>query len=552
MFYSIWLSNANTYRHFTEELGHPPDLDSFQDLSRYDDILLRFRRANPKQKIYGGHSQNVPPVTIFGFSKLTALNHLRLLRVMTDVNLGQRLVDCEYLEDAATTLKTIPTMGPYIGLCALLNLSQCDLFSWKEGGWASAGPGTVNTLKYIFGDGMSDYGQNFDLQVAGMQWIRNNQDLYWDKLGIAKEDQPQCPVGASNFKWDIHGYAAPVSKGGKALRVLDIENGACHFKRYRDRRAAGRIVWPSDRQDVPHQEFSLKADDDGDASDSDAEAYGTPVGDADADMDSERHRSDNTAIKAEDGELDAAELSRRLLSSSPSSNSESKSSSSASPSTSGTDQSLALASTSSNSSTASSPLTSRASTPDYRDPGTYEVEKIVDKKNNLFRIRWKGWAPEWDEWFTERDLADCPDILDEYDEFQYTVKAAIRRLQEEAKATRRQRREQGREITLVQVPRPRKRVTPNLKRSRTRSSSPTSLELDEETKLILESIPSVPGGIRRLPIPLVKEEPDIEIIDLVSSDEEEDVKPRISQHTTRRDAPLNKTRATTLTRSTRR
>lgn len=499
MFYSIWSSNANTYRHFASELGHPPDIDSIQDIAKYDDILINFRRANPKTKIYGGHSQNVPPVTIFGFQKLTALNHLRLLRVMTDVKLGQRLLNCEYLEDAAIVLKTIPTMGPYIGLCALLNLSQCELFSWKEGGWASAGPGAVHTLKYIFGDGMSDYGTNFDLQVAGMQWIRNNQDLYWDALGISKEDRPQCPVGASNFKWDDHGYAAPVSRGGKALRVLDIENGACHFKRYRDRRAAGRIKWPTDHQDAPQQTDGSEVKDDPESEDELDELD---------DLDSERHRADDdaqavvtsaadTRVKyevADDEEKNTPPTSSSSTSDSP-------------------DRFQSF------DSAASSPLTSRSSTPDLRDRDIYEVEKIIDKKGHLYRIRWKGWAPEWDEWRTEDDLADCPEILDEYDEYQYKVKAAIRKLQVEAKTARQERGEKGRAVPLIRVQKLKKRVQENMKK---RSPSPTvdepvtqrvKVDLDEDTKRILATLPRSPGGVRRI----------APIVDLEDSDDDNSV-----------------------------
>ncbi|CAO1632132.1 unnamed protein product [Sympodiomycopsis kandeliae] len=564
MFYAIWSSNANTYRHFEQELRHPPDLESFQDLARYDQILLDFRRANPKTKIYGGHSQNVPPVTLFGFTKLTALNHLRLLKVMVDIKLGQRLLDCEYLEDAAIVLKTVPTMGPYIGLCALLNLSQCDLFSWKEGGWASAGPGAVVTLRYIYGSGMPDYGTNFDLQVAGMRWIRNNQDLYWDALGIAKEDQPQCPVGASNFRWDDHGYAAPVSRGGKALRVLDIENGACHFKRYRDRRAAGRIVWPEDHKDSPHHEFYKVEEDD--SSDSEADEL--------EDLDSERHLADESALNgvntpAVSVPIDSVakiEETADLIGASPADSAAEPaiktenhsepmtgvrpltaanlpSSSSPTPSSSHEDEEHYTSCESG----ASSPLTSRASTPDLRDREIYEVEKIIDKKGHLFRIRWKGWAPEWDEWRTEEDLADCPDILDEYDDYQYRVKSAIRKSQEEAKATRRARGEPGRDVTLVRPQRPKKRVAD--KEVKKRSPSPTIMQMSqrlkrekssvEEVKPLIE-VPSVPGGIRRLRAG-EKSEDNIEVIDLCSSGSESEDKDIPMQVKSIRRGPKRKT-----------
>jgi hypothetical protein len=55
---------------------------------------------------------------------------------------------------------------------------------------------------------------------------------------------------------------------------------------------------------------------------------------------------------------------------------------------------------------------------------TYEVERILDKRvirrgrgsSTQYRIRWKGWGPEYDRWYRVQDLGDCDELIEEYEQ----------------------------------------------------------------------------------------------------------------------------------------
>ncbi|KAK0106298.1 hypothetical protein ONS96_003937 [Cadophora gregata f. sp. sojae] len=54
------------------------------------------------------------------------------------------------------------------------------------------------------------------------------------------------------------------------------------------------------------------------------------------------------------------------------------------------------------------------------DEEQWEVESIVGKRPTksgkpLYRARWKGYSPEWDEWMTTKDLENCKELIEEYE-----------------------------------------------------------------------------------------------------------------------------------------
>jgi hypothetical protein len=61
---------------------------------------------------------------------------------------------------------------------------------------------------------------------------------------------------------------------------------------------------------------------------------------------------------------------------------------------------------------------------DFEALPEYEVETIVDqkwsrsrngKRNLLYRVRFKGYSPNYDEWLTKRDLKNAPDVLRDWE-----------------------------------------------------------------------------------------------------------------------------------------
>ncbi|KAL7272095.1 hypothetical protein RUND412_005119, partial [Rhizina undulata] len=61
-------------------------------------------------------------------------------------------------------------------------------------------------------------------------------------------------------------------------------------------------------------------------------------------------------------------------------------------------------------------------TPDDED-SEEEIEKIVETgifgkgfaRRKMYRVRWKGFGPEYDTWFTKENLSNAAELVAEYD-----------------------------------------------------------------------------------------------------------------------------------------
>ena len=66
----------------------------------------------------------------------------------------------------------------------------------------------------------------------------------------------------------------------------------------------------------------------------------------------------------------------------------------------------------------------------YDEPGpvedtdVYEVERILDKRvihkgrgfSTQYRVQWKGWGSQYDQWYRVQDLGDCKELIEEYEQ----------------------------------------------------------------------------------------------------------------------------------------
>ena len=57
---------------------------------------------------------------------------------------------------------------------------------------------------------------------------------------------------------------------------------------------------------------------------------------------------------------------------------------------------------------------------DEEEKETHEVEKIVDHEGSIkdgtrrYKVRWAGWAEEFDSWLYAKDLEHCAEVVQEY------------------------------------------------------------------------------------------------------------------------------------------
>lgn len=106
-------SNNETYERWKAALQEYPSTSNF-DLDRYTEILDP--HVGMGGRIYVSGFQLVPPTNVFGHDMSGHAASLRLLKLMMDVGLPQRLMACKYLVDASALVQSIPTMGGFLSL----------------------------------------------------------------------------------------------------------------------------------------------------------------------------------------------------------------------------------------------------------------------------------------------------------------------------------------------------------------------------------------------------------------------------------------------------
>lgn len=105
-------SNTETYARWEKELGEVPSLKNF-DVAAYTKILDPVVAAGGR--IYSSGFQLVPPTNVFPKMSGHAAS-LRLLKLMVDVGLAERIQKCKYIVDASALVQTLPTLGGFLSL----------------------------------------------------------------------------------------------------------------------------------------------------------------------------------------------------------------------------------------------------------------------------------------------------------------------------------------------------------------------------------------------------------------------------------------------------
>lgn len=331
----------STWTTLVAALGYVPRWSTFiADLPIYE-RALHTRSFHHRKTLYTSGFQLVPPTRYYGLCLPHYAATLRFVKSLMASGLPQRLMHTRFAVDASHLLQSFPTLGPFLSLGILCYLNDSAGFKWFWRDFASCGPGARGYLQKIFGKGAIN---SVAAEEAGLRWLRENQWVIWKRLGV---DPP---------------YAKAIKGIRPGLRCLDIENALCWCHRYvvdytkngwgslADMPLPARTEVGRTRVKREHQHGAVEqACDGGDgAIEHDAEL------EADEPAWCEREEDVGASSKAvHQGDFD--EVKERLP-------------------------------------------------PTEEGEEVYEVEKIVCRKgqrggkNGLFRVRWKGWAPEDDTW----------------------------------------------------------------------------------------------------------------------------------------------------------
>lgn len=139
-------------------------------------------------------------------------NHLKLIRLMLDKELPNRIADARSLEAVSDLLKEIPSIGPFLSFQYAIDLNYSDFLNFSEMEYVVAGPGAINGIQKCFVDtGRLNYAD----VIRAVSDIREEELA---RLGLNFTDL-----------W------------GRPLQLIDLQNLFCEVDKY------SRVVHPSVR-----------------------------------------------------------------------------------------------------------------------------------------------------------------------------------------------------------------------------------------------------------------------------------------------------------------
>lgn len=125
------------------------------DWNRASAILAR--EMLERRTIYSA-AYIMPPGRARGQRGLKHESHLGIIKEMMRSDLLDRLVDSPSMEDAYTTLRRHPLMGPFLAYQLVTDINYSELTSYDEMQFTVAGPGARSGIKKCFSrrDGLTD------------------------------------------------------------------------------------------------------------------------------------------------------------------------------------------------------------------------------------------------------------------------------------------------------------------------------------------------------------------------------------------------------------
>jgi len=130
-------------------------------------------------------------------------NHLRLVEMMMEERLSERIANSMNMEDAYFALKEFPTIGKFLAYQFAIDINYSEITSFSEMDFVMPGPGALDGIRKCFYD-IGDY----TVQDV-IRYVTDNQEREFDRLGLT-------------FK----------SLWGRPLQLIDCQNLFCEVDKY--------------------------------------------------------------------------------------------------------------------------------------------------------------------------------------------------------------------------------------------------------------------------------------------------------------------------------
>ena len=189
-------NRVGTYRMLEQHLG-TPTAAAF-DAGAYDEVLGRAFAQG--QRLYSA-AYVIPPPRLGAKRKHT--NHLRLLRLMLDAGVPERVASSPTMSDAFDVLRQLPAMGDFLAYQFLIDVNYTAAVDFSEMDFVVPGPGARDGIRKCFGSA----GDGIEAEIIA--YMAETQEDHFQRLGL-----------------DFPGLF------GRPLQLIDCQNLFCEVDKY--------------------------------------------------------------------------------------------------------------------------------------------------------------------------------------------------------------------------------------------------------------------------------------------------------------------------------
>ncbi|NII29397.1 hypothetical protein HB364_30230 [Pseudoflavitalea sp. X16] len=191
-------NKIETWQHLKECLG---DI-SFEayNFPAYDQALSSIKGRG--DAIYSGAYIMASAKSTFGFD-FKHQNHLKLLELILQKSIFNKIIQARSLEQLYTTLKELPSIGSFLAYQYAIDVNYSTLTNFSEMEFVKAGPGAKDGIRKCF----IDLGELSEEDV--IKYMTDRQELEFYRLEIVFKDL-----------W------------GRPLQLIDCQNLFCEVDKY--------------------------------------------------------------------------------------------------------------------------------------------------------------------------------------------------------------------------------------------------------------------------------------------------------------------------------
>jgi hypothetical protein len=189
-------NKVSTWRLLEQHLGEI----SWQaaDLKAFDEILSKAFAGG--ERLYSA-AYVVPPPKLGRERKHS--NHLRLLGLMMEDRVHEKLASSPTMADAFEVLRSYPAIGNFLAYQFLIDINYSEALDFDESEFVVPGPGARDGIRKCFGPAASG------LEAEVIRYMADSQEEHFDRLGLT-----------------FNGLR------GRRLQLIDCQNLFCEVDKY--------------------------------------------------------------------------------------------------------------------------------------------------------------------------------------------------------------------------------------------------------------------------------------------------------------------------------